>query len=502
MKPRSGLIRKLSVRFALIVSATIMLVLVITSTVNFYTSRPERIKMMHMKLSSVTKICSDEAASMLTDSNISRDSFLNLFSDPSISAAEIKIKNFDSHQNVFFYVRNKSGSIVPAESVPPMNYFYKDGAFAVINCKIEAYVTVYFSDIKFREEEFDYMMKMIFSILLTGGVLLLSVAFTFNKLVIKPAEKINALVRDFSLGNMNVNIVYRKHDEIGQLASGFNFMALRIKKVFERLKTHNEELEEIVTERSKELMQAEKMASLGELVAGVSHEINTPIGICVTAVTHLNTLTKNVINDFNQSALTKSALSNYMLESAETAEIIYMNLSKASELVQSFKQIAADRITWDKRLFDLIEYISEVLISLRPKLKNLHHTIEFDTSKKMEIESYPGAFSQIITNLVMNSVIHAFPKGMTGTIVIDAVDIDEKLVLTVSDNGTGIAPENVDKVFEPFFTTKRGQGGSGLGLNIVYNLVTQTLSGKIYCYSVPGKGTSFIIKIPLANQTR
>jgi len=213
-------------------------------------------------------------------------------------------------------------------------------------------------------------------------------------------------------------------------------------------------------------------------------------------------LTKNVIKSFESSSLTKTALSNYILESAETAEIIYLNLTKASELVQSFKQIAADRATWEKRRFELKEYISEVLISLKPKIKNLPHVIEYDATDEIEIESFPGVFSQIIVNLVMNSIIHAFDKNFKGLIRINIVELNGYVILTLSDNGKGIDEDKIDRIFEPFYTTRRGQGGTGLGLNIVYNLVTKTLLGSIHCYSVKGKGTSFVLKLPAEHSFR
>lgn len=247
-----------------------------------------------------------------------------------------------------------------------------------------------------------------------------------------------------------------------------------------------------------QLVQSEKMASLGSLVAGVSHEINTPIGIGVTGASLLDERTREIEDMFSTGILKRSDLEKYIQTAGETSASILSNLRRASELIQGFKQVAVDQSTEEKRMFKLREYIDEVLLSLRPRYKRTNHTISVQCSDDLELNSFPGAFMQIITNLVMNSLIHGFEKTDHGHITIDVEPVDTLIVFRYADNGKGIEQDIVKKIFDPFFTTKRGQGGTGLGLHIVYNLVTQTLNGEIECESTPGEKTEFTIRIPTA----
>jgi signal transduction histidine kinase len=171
------------------------------------------------------------------------------------------------------------------------------------------------------------------------------------------------------------------------------------------------------------------------------------------------------------------------------------NLERAVELIQSFKQVAVDQSSESRRTFNLKSYLEEILLQLSPKLKATSHTFEIHGDPGLYLNSYPGAFSQIITNLVMNTLLHAYAPNQSGQIMLTFQQYEHQIVFEYEDDGQGIPPENLGKVFEPFFTTKRGQGGSGLGLHIVYNLVTQKLGGSIQCQSHPGKGTKFIITL-------
>ena len=176
--------------------------------------------------------------------------------------------------------------------------------------------------------------------------------------------------------------------------------------------------------------------------------------------------------------------------------MILSNLKRAAELIRSFKQVAVDRSTEDRRVFHLRAYLDEILMSLRPHLKKTEHTVSVICDPKLIMDSYPGALSQIITNLVMNSLVHAFEPGEAGRITISAAQDRDQVQINYADNGKGIPNENLDKIFEPFYTTRRGRGGTGLGLHILYNLVTQKLGGTVRCESTPGQGTSFTLLLP------
>ncbi len=247
----------------------------------------------------------------------------------------------------------------------------------------------------------------------------------------------------------------------------------------------------------QQLIESEKMASLGGLVAGVAHEINTPIGIGVTAASTLESKTKLVAAAYDEGKLKGSMLKEYLDRAMRSSQLILSNLERASELVQSFKKVAVDQTNLEKRRFAVKGYIEDVLLSLRPKLKKSKHQVEVKGDDSITLDSHPGAFSQIVTNLVMNSLVHAYQEDSQGHLRFDMVRHQERLIIEYSDDGCGIPPENLSKIFEPFFTTARSRGGSGLGMHIVYNLVTQKLKGTIRCESEVGIGTKFIINLPI-----
>jgi signal transduction histidine kinase len=249
-----------------------------------------------------------------------------------------------------------------------------------------------------------------------------------------------------------------------------------------------------------QLVQSEKMAAIGSLVAGVSHEINTPLGISITATSYLEEKLKKFVDLFQSNKMKKSDLENYLSISTETVAMIMSNLQRASELVKSFKQVAVDQSTEQKRNFNVKSYINEILLSLSPKLKKTKHNIVVRCEDTIEIYSFPGALYQVITNLIMNSIMHAYDDGEEGNILIDVSTQNDNLILKYIDDGKGIDSKIIGKIFNPFFTTKRNKGGTGLGLHISYSIVKQTLGGNMECSSQPGNGTTFIINIPLREE--
>jgi len=253
---------------------------------------------------------------------------------------------------------------------------------------------------------------------------------------------------------------------------------------------------ETLKRTQNQLIQSEKMASLGGLVAGVAHEINTPLGISVTASSFLERKTKEIKELFDLNRLKRSDFKKYIEIGMESASSILANLNRAAELIQSFKQVAVDQTVEQKRTFDLKLYIDEVFISLRPRYKRTDHQITVNCPDNIELNSYPGVFMQVLTNLVMNSLLHGFDNIEQGLISIDITDNIQTVTIVYQDNGKGMNEEQLAKIYDPFYTTRRGQGGTGLGMHIVYNLVTQSLSGEIKCESTPGECTVFTITIP------
>jgi signal transduction histidine kinase len=245
------------------------------------------------------------------------------------------------------------------------------------------------------------------------------------------------------------------------------------------------------------LVESEKMASLGGLVAGVAHEINTPVGIAVSAASYLQDRTRSIREKLRSGALAQTDLRSYLDDAENSARLLLSNANRAARLVQSFKQLAVDQASDERRHFDLREYVEETLLSLQPELRGTSVTVGVDCAAGIEMDSYPGPLAQVLTNLVLNSLQHAFAPGVPGRIHISAQlpDADE-VVLLYEDDGRGIPAGLHQRVFEPFFTTRRGLGGSGLGLHLVYNLVTIQLNGSIGVKSREAGGTLFIIRLP------
>ncbi|WP_130536623.1 PAS domain-containing sensor histidine kinase [Thiomicrorhabdus indica] len=246
------------------------------------------------------------------------------------------------------------------------------------------------------------------------------------------------------------------------------------------------------------LAESEKMAALGTLVAGVSHEINTPLGVSLTAITHMSDQLQNTKSDFVNDNLTFEQLEEHLNGQLETAQLITRNLEQAANLINNFKQVAIDQTQTEFREFQLCAYIDDTLTSLKPSFKHKSIQVRFDCDSDTAMLSYPGALSQIINNLVMNAVNHAFESHSTNVITLQTlVDLPQnQVILRISDNGCGMSAEVQKHIFEPFYTTARSNGGSGLGLNIVYNLVTQLLQGDIRVESEPDHGTDVFIILP------
>jgi signal transduction histidine kinase len=239
------------------------------------------------------------------------------------------------------------------------------------------------------------------------------------------------------------------------------------------------------------------MAALGALVAGVAHEINTPLGIGVTAASHLELRARELKQQLEAGGLKKSELLSFTNDAEQSSQLVLNNLRRAAELVRSFKRVAVDQSSEARQTIPLAEYLKDILASLKPTLKRAKHEVIMSCGKDLKLDTYPGALYQVSNNLILNAYVHAFTEGQAGTIEINARAIDTGVELTFRDNGIGMDAATQKRVFEPFFTTKRGQGGSGLGLHIVYNLVTQLLGGQIKVHSELGQGTTFTINLPL-----
>ncbi len=275
-----------------------------------------------------------------------------------------------------------------------------------------------------------------------------------------------------------------------------------LKKLYEELEDRVEERTKALKDAMSQLVEQEKMASLGGIVSGVAHEINTPLGIGVTVSSYLKKISEELQLNFGNNTLSKSKMNEFLNSNSESLGILETNLGRAAELVNSFKKISVNQSTEDITQFNFKDYLNMILLSLKHEYKNKDYQIEIECDPNIVVYAYAGVYSQIFTNFLMNSFIHGFKDKKNGKIKINAVQYPEekRLVITYSDDGHGIPEPILDRIFEPFFTTNRANGGSGLGLYIVYNLVGQKLGGSISCHSVHEGGTTFVIDVPLVTE--
>lgn len=297
----------------------------------------------------------------------------------------------------------------------------------------------------------------------------------FSYRISKPIEGIIEVTKRISSGEFEATAPESGVYEIDQLSSHFNEMQKIVNK-------YRKDLESLVEERTMQLVEAEKMASLGQLVAGIAHEINTPVGIGVTAATHIEKITHNFEKKFHDHTLKTIDLEKYLCNLSEAIDIISTNLHKASSLVATFKKVAVNTNNEEKKNFNIKEYLEEIAVAVLSNYSEMNYSISIECSPELIFYGYPGFFSQIITAFLINSIVHGFKNSGNGNI---SVNVNKKdngdLVIQYFDDGVGIPEENVKKIFDPFFTTNRGSGNAGLGLNIVYNIINQKFKGKIKC---------------------
>jgi signal transduction histidine kinase len=274
---------------------------------------------------------------------------------------------------------------------------------------------------------------------------------------------------------------------------------LVIKRMKISLKDKNEQVKkslEQTAELQSQLFASEKMASLGRAVAGIAHELNTPMGLCVTATSYLVEKNKQVKKSFNNHSLSSKGMQDYIEAVDETLDIIMTSMQRSTEMVNNFKMVAVDVSSEKLRSFTLHDYLSRVINSLTPEIRKTRHIVEV-AGDDLLIDSYPGALSQVITNIIMNAIIHGYDNGQKGHILIRTVLDGSNVHINCSDDGKGMTTESLKKVFEAYYTTRDGEGGSGLGTSIIQQLVTETLKGQVSCSSELGKGTMFTITLPV-----
>jgi len=366
------------------------------------------------------------------------------------------------------------------------------------------------------------MTEVVIITMLLCLLLALVISLKFQSILLRPLSHLVALTRKVSDDkDYSIRVENTSNDEFSHLAQSFNHMLEQIqqhdcrqREVEDEIRELNLHLEEKVNKRAialeranksllgtldelhrsqKQLVEREKMASLGGLVAGIAHEVNTPIGIGVTAVSHLGSMLSQLEERYKGNTLREKDLTQFLENANEGVTITCKNLARAADLIKSFKQVAVDQSSDNVRLIEINDYFHEILLSLRPQIKQVDPKINIVCGEGLLVRCNAGALAQILTNLIMNSLIHGVVDVEHGSIDIAIHKSGKNICLTYADNGVGMPQDTLERIFEPFYTTRRGQGGSGLGTHLVYNLVTQALHGTILATSKLGEGLQFEI---------
>jgi signal transduction histidine kinase len=291
-----------------------------------------------------------------------------------------------------------------------------------------------------------------------------------------------------------------RRDELGDIARATAVFVSEIARREGALRRAKDQADVALVELRRtqdNLVRAEKLASLGQLVAGVAHEINTPLGIALTTGTLMSDEARTFRTTLSAGTLSRSRLNHFVDRVEEGATLLCTNLTRAADLVQGFKQVAVDRVSDESRTVVLETWLDDLLASLRPMLRKGGHTVERACPAGLVIDTNPGVLAQIVTNLIANAVVHGFRAGEPGQIIVRVSELDDILVrMEVRDTGQGIPPEHLDRIFDPFFTTARSAGSTGLGMHIVHNLVTAKLGGRITLTSELGQGTVVQVDFP------
>jgi signal transduction histidine kinase len=361
------------------------------------------------------------------------------------------------------------------------------------------------------QETFDRTLADISRKVLSIAVIFLGIIITAGVLIALsirlPLQQIMAAMHAITSGDYNRRVQGTgAKDEVGAMARAvevFRENAIAKRKTEDELRASKEKAESALLELSaaqQNLIDAERLAALGGLVAGVAHEVNNPIGISLTVASSFARRAEMFETELKSEVqLRRSQLEEFVRTSRDAAQQLVANLHRAAELIQSFKQVAVDRSHAERRKFSLGEATDQIIASLRPVLKKAAITLSVDVPDGLVIDGYPGSYGQILTNLFLNATNHAFADGRSGSITISARPRgNDDVEIIFADNGAGMTPDVQRQAFDPFFTTRRNEGGTGLGLHIVYNLVTQQLGGRMMLDSRLGQGTTFRIIMPKA----
>jgi signal transduction histidine kinase len=383
-----------------------------------------------------------------------------------------------------------------------------------------------------KQVEYGFTLILVNSVIKTLALWFIFL-FVVQRWLGKPLRQLTGFVGGLHIDNLGDQVFVLKDSgrhELHLLAAKLNEVVAKLKGAVADKRALNESLELRVIERTEdlnrdrqqlavantelakaletlnlaheELARTEKLAALGSMVAGIAHELNTPIGNSLTVASTL----ADTVQNFSlclERGLKRSEVERFMSEMAMAVDLLNRNIERSADLVTSFKQVAVDQTSSQRRQFDLAAVIAENISALSPMLRKTPFAVLQQVPPGIVMDSFPGPLGQVLMNLVSNAVLHGFEGKADGSITIAAQQaVPGWLELCVEDDGVGIAPEYVNRIYDPFFTTKMGAGGSGLGLNITHNIVTSILGGKIHADSVLGEGTRFTVLLPLVAPSR
>ncbi|MET3137687.1 two-component system NtrC family sensor kinase [Undibacterium sp. GrIS 1.2] len=509
---------RLTLRLAIILAVVFGLLAPFVILIPYYqisieSAARERTTADHQRLADILAVILSEPLWQITP-EIAKVSSEVVYSDPRV--AEIRVVTLPDHKE---FIRNDTRRKL------------QEGPFKVEKRKIKHGEQVIGEvELTLAEDILRETLASEFKRYASSAFVSLIVAVVFILLVlqwrlVQPIKLLMTESDQLANGQLNEPISFKREDELGHLALSLEATRQALQRSFSELEVKNQQLLEYsgtleskvrqrtqeletlnltletalnnVNNAQNELARVERMAALGSMVAGVAHELNTPLGNCLLVASTLEEETKQLTRMMDAGAMRKSDLTRYANTANESTKLLLRGLQHAARLVGDFKQVAVDQSSAQRRQFGLLITLQELAALLNSSLRKTPFTLELDIPADIQLDSYPGPLGQVFTNLVNNAVNHGLDGLPEGRMYCTAHRQGDHVLIVFEDNGKGIAPEVIKRVFEPFFTTKFGQGGSGLGLSITFNIVSNVLGGEIRVSSEPAKGARFEISIPL-----